>query len=345
VSRALAGYAEVKEETRTRVRAAAQSLGYAPNPAARRLAMGKAGAVGVVLPLPIGRFADPFFSELLVGIGERLRRDDLDLIVTAAPAGAEELRAYRHLVEGRRVDGVIVARTRCRDARIDYLLERGFPFVAHGRTDGDCTFSYLDLDSAAAFRQAVARLVEFGHRRIALINGPAELYLSRLRQSGYAAGLADAGIGVDPLLAAEGDLGERSGLVAAARLLDLPDPPTAILASNDPMAIGALRAVRQAGLRVPGDVSVIGYDDLPMAGFTEPPLTTFAQPVRDTGGELVDLLLAQLRGDAAEPAHIVRQPVLMVRASDGPAPGTAKRPMMRNHKREGGVDVQDQTMA
>lgn len=318
VSRALNGFPEVKEATRERVVEAAREYGYVPNRLARSFQKGRAEAVGVVLPLQFGHFTDPFFSELLVGLGERLHQDDLDLIVTAAPSGPEEIVAYRRMVEGRRVDAMVVGRTRRRDERIDYLIEREFPFVAHGRTETDRTYAYLDMDHEQGFFELCRRLVGFGHRRLALINGPEELNLAHLRRSGYLRALASEGLDEAAGLVVTGDMTEQGGHAAAGQLLALERPPTALVCANDTMAVGALRAAKQLGIDVPGDLSVTGYDDLQMSGFTEPPLTTLQQPIRKAGWTLANKLLAVMAGTPPAELQELWQPQLIDRDSDGP---------------------------
>ncbi len=318
VSRALNGFPEVKESTRRRVVEAAQEFGYVPNRLARSLQKGRTEAVGIVLPAQFGHFTDPFFSELLVGLGERLHQDDLDLIVTAAPSGPEEIVAYRRMVEGRRVDAMVVGRTRRSDDRISYLLDRGFPFVAHGRTETDRPYAYLDMDHEQGFFELGRRLAGQGHRRVALINGPEELNLSNLRRSGFLRAMQADGLPGEATPVLTGDMTEQGGHAIAGRLLTLPEPPTALVCANDTMAVGALRAAKQLGFDIPGQLSITGYDDLQLSGFTEPPLTTLRQPIRKAGQSLAEKLLALLGG--AEPSTLQElwMPELIVRESDGP---------------------------
>ncbi len=327
VSRALNGYEEVSEATRTRVMEAARENGYRPNPVARRLALGRAEAIGVVIPNPPGDFADPFFIELLAGMGSVFEAASLDLIVTAAPEGPAELPVYRRLVEGRRVDGLIVGRTRRHDERIEYLLDRDFPFVVHGRTTTSRPYAYLDMDNAQAFVTATERLIGLGHRRIALINAPAHLAFAAGRHDGYERALGAAAIAVDPSLVVVCDLSEQDGHRIALSLLDLPRPPTGILCANDTTALGAMRAVKSRGLVVGRDVSIIGYDDLPFAGHTDPPLTTMHQPIRPAGARIAEMLRARMSGTPPEELQEVWRPKLLLRGTDGPcttAGGTAR---------------------
>jgi LacI family transcriptional regulator len=321
VSRALGNYPEVSATTRARVRAEADRIRYRPNQLARRLRSGRSEAIGIVLPVAAGQFNDPFFLRLLAAVGPPLQRAGLDLLVMTARPGAEELRAYRHLIEGRRVDGMLLARTRRQDARIRYLLDRGTPFVAHGRSEEPRPFAFIDVDGETACRQATERLIAFGHRRIGLINATPDYMFAHHRTQGWRAALAAAGLPVGPVRAAEPS--EEAGWTLMRDLLAQPDAPTAVLCGTDRLAIGALHAVSQAGLRVGQDISLIGYDDLPMARCTDPPLTTIEQPVDRAGARMVEMLMALF--DGAEPAGLqeVWTARLIPRESDGPV-GTRK---------------------
>jgi LacI family transcriptional regulator len=198
VSRALAGYSDVAARTRERVRAAAAAHDYRPHALARRLQKGRSEAVALVLPAEPGHFDEPLFMEMIVAIGARLARADLDLIVMAAREGPEEDKAYRRLVEGRRADAAIVVRTRRRDTRIRYLLDHGFPFVAHGRSEEPGDYAFVDGDGEAAFRAATAMLAARGHRTIALINAPEQFMFAHLRAKGWRTALAEAGLPPGP---------------------------------------------------------------------------------------------------------------------------------------------------
>jgi LacI family transcriptional regulator len=321
VSRALGGFPEVGAATRARVMAEAERIDYRPNQLARRLRHGRSEAVGLVLPAEAGQFDDPFFLHLLAAVGPPLQRAGLDLLVMTARPGAEELRAYRHLIEGRRVDGILLARTRRGDARIRYLLDRGAPFVAHGRCEETRPYAFVDIDGAAACQAATERLIGFGHRCIGMINASPHYMFAHYRERGWRAALVAAGLPPGPIRHAEPS--EEVGFTLMHALLGEPAPPTAVLCATDRLAIGALHAVSQAGLRAGRDVSLIGYDDLPMAACTDPPLTTIQQSIDRAGERMVEMLTALL--DGAEPAALteVWPARLIPRASDGPAPGSA----------------------
>lgn len=320
VSRALNGYPDVSESTREKVREAAQRVGYVPNRLAQALQRGTAEAVGIILPSQFGHFEDPFFLELLVGVGERLHNANLDLVVCAVPEGPAELDAYKRLVEGRRADAVIIARTRRHDERIDYLIDRGIPFVAHGRAETAAPMAFIDADARTAFRRSTRRLIELGHRRIALIGAPEELFTAGERRAGYEDALQEAGIAFDPDLYAVTKLNERGGTTAAERLLSAAKPPTALLCANDSIALGALRIARRLGIAVPEELSIVGFDDLPMAAQAEPALTTMRQDIRGAGARLADMVCARLGGTAIAELQELLEAPLIERESSGPAP-------------------------
>jgi LacI family transcriptional regulator len=335
VSRALAGYPDVAAATRERVQREAERTGYRPNHVAQRLRTGRSGTVGIVVPSEPGTF-DQFFLATLGAIGPLLSRDGLDLVPMGAPPGKAEMHAYRHLVEHHRVDGVLLARTRRDDPRISYLLERGVPFVAHGRSETRGSFASLDIDGETAFAAATERLLGFGHSQIGLINAPEQYMFAHHRAMGWQRALTAVGLPLGPVL--RGEATEENGHRLMRALLQSERPPTAVLCATDRMAVGALHAIAAAGLRAGRDVSVIGYDDLPMAGYTDPPLTTFEQPIARMAQRMVEMLLALL--DGADPSQLreVWTPRLIARQSDGPAP---KRMRRAGKRANGGRYVQE----
>jgi len=299
VSRALDGYGDVAAETRKRVRETAEAIGYRPNAAARRLRKGMSELVTLVLPTEPGHFNEPLYIELLAPMGQRLAREGYDLTLIAATPGPDELRIYRRLVEGRRADGIIVVRTRRQDARILYLQETGFPFVALGRCESEAVYAYVDADGEASFADAVRRLAAMGHRRIAHLAAPSAFNFAVLRRRGYELGMAEAGLA--PLVI-EHRADEEGGSGAALAALSGAERPTALLCATDRMAFGALRAARRCGLAVPRDVSVVGHDNLVTAQYCDPPLTTMEFPIAATGERLAEMILARIGG--ADPAGL-----------------------------------------
>lgn len=319
VSRALAGHSDISVHTRERVRKAAEEAGYIPAATALKLRSGKSGAFGVVLPHGPAPFEHSFHTELIGGMAERVAEAGLDLIVTVPPPHGDEVTALRRLVEGRRVDGIVITRTRLADERVDYLMGRRFPFVTFGRTPVADRHPWLDVDGHAAALAAVRRLIGFGHRRIAHIGAPPQFSFSAYRRTGFHKAMAEAGLPADPALELTADLAGETTRPIAALLAAQPEI-TAILCDSDALAMNALKAVREAGRQPGRDVSVVGYGDMPFAGQTEPALTTGGFRERAAGRRLVDMLMRHLHGEALDTLQELWPPHLLARQSDGPCP-------------------------
>jgi len=318
VSRALGGYTDIAPSTRQRVLQAAQEMGYRPNVIARMLQKQCTDTIGFVIPTHGPRFSDPFFSELLAGIGNTAAKRDYDLLVSTRPPNTpEEMQTYERFVEGRRVDGMLVVRTRKQDARISYLLERQFPFVAFGRADLDAEFPYLDVDSKAGMRRLTQHLIDLGHRRIGYISAPLNLMFASHRLQGYKEALESNGIPFDETVVIVGALTERSGHAAGSDLLTRREPPSAIIACNDLMGLGVISAAQSRGLTVGRDVAVAGFDDVPLSEHAHPPLTTVRQPIYEIGQRTCEMLIHLLQEEKTENSHVILQPTLVVRASCG----------------------------
>ncbi len=317
-SRALNNYPDIAESTRAKVAEAARILNYRPSPAARRLARGTIETIGYVLPVHPAGQTDPFLSEMLDGISQALSVRDWDLLVTTVESSDRELETYERLAESGKVSGLIVTRTRSQDPRIEFLKAAGLPFVVHGRTLSPEGYAWLDIDNEAAFAEAVGHLAGLGHRRIALISADADFNFNRLRINGYRRGLRDAGLDIRQDYMVRAELNPAGGRAAADCMLALSEPPTAMVCINDAVAIGAMQAIRERGLVIGADVSVIGYDGLPFGEFSEPPLTTMTQDVMKTGIRLSEVLLAIIDGAPPTDFHEISRARLIRRATDGP---------------------------
>ena len=315
VSRALAGYDDVAESTRQLILRTAAEMGYRPDVTARRLRSRRTDIIGFIIPTHGPRFSDPFFSEVLAGIGNKAAEREFDLLVSTCAPGAEELKAYARMVLERRVDGLLVVRTRHQDQRVAYLIDQAFPFVAFGRSDLETDFPYLDVDGEAGIRQLTQYLIELGHRRIAFVSAPPELMFASHRLEGYRWALLANGIAFDENLVAVGGLTKASGYEAGRDLLMLDQRPTAILACNDLMALGVVSAAQGLGLAVGRDVSVAGFDDVPLAEHVHPPLTTVRQPVYEIGQRICEMLVQLLQDGTLSERHVILQPQLVVRDS------------------------------
>lgn len=313
-SRVLNGFPRVRPKTRKQVESAMSALGYARQRAARATA-GPTGSVALVVCEEVPRlFADPFFARIAAGAGRELTAAGLQLVLLTVPATEDYQAPVVRYLDGGHVDGALVVGMHGR--RPLDLGWLGIPVVFGGRPvcagePGRC--SYVDVDNRGGARRATQRLINAGRRTVATIAGPQDMTAGVDRLLGYRQAVAAAGHG-DRGLVVFGDFGQASGQQATARLLDRRPHVDAIFAASDMMAVGALRALHRAGRRVPGDVAVIGFDDLPIGLRTDPPLTTVRQPIEEMGARMTDELLAML-GGAAAPCCAVLDTELVLRAS------------------------------
>ena len=332
VSRALNGYPEVAEETRRRVADAAKRYGYRPSPSARRLATGKAGMIGYVMPTDESVHIDAHFIEFLSGIGDYARTHELDLALSPTNLVDEEA-TYRRLVAAHRVDAVYVSSPTAADWRIRLLDESGMPYIVHGRSEGlDFDFPFLDIDNEGAFHGAVRLLLQLGHERIALINGNEGQTFATDRERGARKALTDQGLNLPDRFACRMPMTEENGYRAARRLLTDPDRPTALICASLMQALGIMRAVGDLGLSIPDDLSLISHDDvfpfLKPEGFATP-LTTTCSPIRAAGERIAERLAARIAQTETGPVGEVWPVDLIVRGSVARAPRKApKRPLV-----------------
>ncbi len=317
VSRALHNYNDVSPETKERVHRVAEEMGYTPNIIAQRLQKQRTDTIGFILPTFGPRFSDPFFSEFLAGVGNKAAKLGYDLLVSTHPPGEEELKTYRRKVQSYLVDGFVIVRTRRHDARIEYLCQVEFPFVVFGRTESDCVFPYVDEDSEHGMRLLAHHLADLGHRRIAFIAAPEELMFAYHRLNGFKEGLAERGLQLDETMIVIGDLTQRDGFRQANSLLDQPNPPSAIAASNDLMALGAISAAQKRNLVVGKDIAITGFDNIPLAEHSHPPLTTIHQPIYQIGEMVCENLIKLINGEKGETDRLLLKPSLIIRETCG----------------------------
>jgi LacI family transcriptional regulator len=323
VSRALAGYDDVNENTRRHIAGVAQTLGYQPNLLARQLRIQRTQTLGLIIPSADNRVSDEFFSQLLLGVGDAASRAGYDLLISAQVPGEPEMAAYHRIVGGKRVDGTILARTRQHDPRIAYLKQVNHPFVVNGRGAPNevSDFPYIDVDSQIGIQSVVEHLVALGHEHIGLILPPAEMAFTEFRHNGYCEGLSAAGLPFRPEYVTHGNLLRSGGFLNANLLIDQNPQITAIAACNDLMAFGAMSAVQERGLQVGKDISIAGFDDIPAAEYSHPPLTTVRQPIYEIGQRLVDLLNILIAGAPQQDSQILILGELVIRASTGERKG------------------------
>ncbi|HJV53378.1 MAG TPA: substrate-binding domain-containing protein [Noviherbaspirillum sp.] len=319
VSRALNGYPEVSERTRQRVLEAAHAAGYRPNPMARSLAVGRSNMVGIISPLSASDMFDPMFADIINGMSTALEARQMDLVIVPV-SPANELRAYEHLLQGRRVDGLVVSRTRIHDERIALLAARGLPFVAHGRTRHNAPHAWFDYDNEAGMRLAVERLLALGHQRIGLISADLDMNFARQRHDSFVTTIEAAGIPVDPACLIDNVPDRRAAYQAMKRLLACSPRPTAVVVDNQMSGVGAVRALLDSDIRIGKDISLIvwGVMEDSLAGYN---VTTVDQPHPDrAGAKMVEMLLAILDGTPPQQLQELWQPVLLAGETVGPCP-------------------------
>lgn len=318
VSRALGGYDDVNEQTRRIILDEAQRQGYQPNLHARALQGQKAHTVGLIMPASGPRFSDPFFREFVAGVGNQAAVEGFDLLLSTHAPTPDELDIYSRMVAGRRVDGMVLVRTRRDDPRINYLVKTSMPFVVYGRTHTENDYVHIDIDGVTGQRVLTQHFIDLGHRQIAYITAPQNLMFSYYRIQGFREAMTSSDLSVDARYVIEGEeLTERAGRQAAHSLLNLENPPTAIMTGNDLMAFGVMSAIQERGMRVGHDVAVGGFDDVPAAEHIHPGLTTVHQPIYEIGQQLTRMLLDLITGKEVADHAILIEPTLIIRASSG----------------------------
>jgi DNA-binding LacI/PurR family transcriptional regulator len=328
VSRVVNGSPHVSPAARAAVERAIGELGYVPNRAARALVTHRTDSVALVVSESEERvFGEPFFAGIVRGISSALLEIPLQLWLAMAQSPAERERVENHLTS-QHVDGVLLLSLHDDDPLPTVLAERGLPAVLGGRParmlsptagtrpNGDRAATwFVDVDNAGGARQAVAHLAASGRRRVATIAGPQDMGVGVARLAGYREACLAAGLATVEDLIAYGDFSESSGVAAMGQLLARAPDLDAVFVASDLMAAGALRALRDAGRRVPTDVAVVGFEDSALARQTDPPLTTVHQPVEAMGREMSRLLLSRIRGDEPDQPYVLLDTHLVIRQS------------------------------
>jgi LacI family transcriptional regulator len=311
----------VSAATRERVLKLAEELEYTPAAAARTLVTKRSHVVGVVLSTGVDHpdIQHPFFQEVLVGLKRRLGAGGYDLLLLANEESGNAFGTHSYLQRCRhhRVDGVVLMGAAARDPDVQRLARSTIPCVAVdldlvGRRTG-----FVVSDNAKGAALALEHLHKLGHERIATITGPTDTRAGMDRLVGYRETLERLGLPYRDEYVRDGDFYFESGSAAMQELLSLPTPPTAVFAASDLMAAGAIRAIEQAGLSVPADIAVVGFDDIQLAALMQPALTTIRQDKLGLGSAAADALLRMIELDGAPPPGITLPVELVVRASSG----------------------------
>jgi LacI family transcriptional regulator len=310
VSRALNDTGQVAEPKRAAIEAAVEQLGYRPNTIARSLVTRATQTIALLLP----DITNPFYAELVTGIQALTLERDYTMLLCTTDFDPEQEERYLHLLRAKHVDGALVDGLVLPPERIARFVEDGFPIVCLDRDVNSPAVPLVQVDNRMGARMATEHLLALGHRRIAHIMG-APARISEERLLGYERALAAAGVSPDPALVALGAFTETGGHDAMRALLAGASELTAVFAANDLSAIGAMHAIVASGRSVPGDVSLVGFDDLRLASFTSPPLTSVRQPAGEIARHATELLLGMIAGTRPRTLHHLFVPELIVRAS------------------------------
>jgi DNA-binding LacI/PurR family transcriptional regulator len=315
VSRVVNRSPNVRPDTRRTVEEAIAALGYVPNRAARTLVTRRTDTIALVVSESESRvFSDPFFPATVQGISAAIADTELQLLLLLARGEREHEKVARYLRQGH-VDGVILMSLHGADPLPRALSEAGIPTVLSGRPRPEERLPYVDADNRGGARAATSHLLASGRETVATITGPLDMTVGIDRFEGYADALREANREVRPELVEHGDFSEESGARALEALLERRPQLDAVFVANDPMAIGALAALRAAGRRVPEDVAVVGFDDIAAAASTTPPLTTVRQPLEEMTKAMAELLLGRIGHPDGEDESVVCATELVLRAS------------------------------
>jgi len=313
-SRALGGYGYVSPETRSKVLRAARLLDYHPNALARSMVKKRTHTLGVV----VSDNANPFFAAVVRGIEDVVHRHGYAVILCNADEDPEKEEMYLRILREKRVDGLLLAPSGEAGRFLRAWAREGLPLVLIDRKIEGIAADAVIVDNRSGAKEAVAHLIGLGHRRIGTICGPQQVYTGFERLQGYLEALREARIPVEKDLIREGNFKQDSGYRLAREFLEMDDPPTALFVANNLMTIGALLALREAGVRIPQDMAVVGFDDMEWASILTPPLTAVAQPAYALGANAAQLLIQRLlRGPSPQPQEIVLKTRLVVRESCG----------------------------
>ncbi len=316
VSRVINNSPKVSTEVRQRVMEIIERTGYQPDAAARSLATRRSGIIGLVIPRAVqSLFTEPYYALLIQGIAQGCNANDYTLSLYLFHTEDEEQKLYPRVLRNQLVDGIVITGSVVDDPLLPQLVQNKVPCVMVGRPPAPSELSFVDTDNVTGAYLAVSHLSRLGYGRIATITGPVTTTVGLDRRQGYVNALNDRNHAFDDSLMIEGDFTEAGGYFAMRRLL--PRRPEAVFVASDMMALGALRALREADLSVPGDVAIIGFDDLPAAAYSDPPLTTIRQPIRQAGTQAVEMLLDILNNPPQSSRRVTLATDLIIRSSCG----------------------------
>jgi LacI family transcriptional regulator len=313
VSRTITQTGKIGEKTQEKVRQVMRELGYKPNRVARRLRAqgGKRHLIGLIIP----NIQNPFFADLARGVEDEAYKNNFAVMLCNYDEDPQKELFYLDVMQAESVDGIILPPALEDDPDVLRVKQSGIPVVCVDRILNDPTIDKVEVDNEQGSFDAVAHLLEKGHRRIGLISGPGDSSTGRKRLEGYRRAHAEAGISVDETLIRFGNYKQESGREIAKALLAIGHPPSALFACNNLMLVGAIETIFALKLKIPEQVAIIGYDDLPLAAIFDPPLTVVQQPAYEVGQRAAELLFRRLENPASEVTSLQLKPTLIIRAS------------------------------
>lgn len=318
VSRVISNHPRISPATVKKVKAIMEDLGYHPNIMAKSLVSKTTQTIGIILPKPAEELLlNLFFSEVIRGIVAQATRAGYDVMMTSGASEREEVEAISRLVRGRRIDGVILLYSRKNDPVVQFLKESDFPFVIIGRNDDYPDLLMVDNDNVLAAYDATRHLIQLGHERIGFVSGPPNMFVSRDRQEGFQQAILDAGLPMRQEWIVEGEFLQESGYRAMSFFMSLPERPTALVVIDDVVSFGIMRALHELGYKVPEQLSIVSFNNIPLAELASPPITSIDIGIYQLGYTASQALLYSIQGDSAGQRRYLIPHRLMVRESSG----------------------------
>ena len=314
VSRVLNGKPDVDEKTKNKIQEIIKETGYSPSPIAKNLATGRTNFLGLLVPA----LTHPWIMEITQGIAEGIEDSEYEMALFTTSNRNKNQEMIEKVINNGLTDGIIALLSSDDKGYISQLHDKRFPIVLMSDRFLSRDIACVTAENTKGSYQATKHLIKLGHRNIGFVEGPPEFLCSRERLEGYKMALNDSGILFDEHLVKYGDLLEESGFKVITSWAESGNLPSAIFLSTDEMAIGAVKACKEAGLKVPEDISIVGFDDIPKAGFIDPPLTTIRQPMRAMGRKGVEILIDQIVQKNQKAVRIELETDLIVRNSSCP---------------------------
>lgn len=319
VSRVLSNHPRISSETAKKVKAVMEQLGYHPNIMAKSLVSKTTNSICVLLPKPAEElFSNLFFMELIRGIVTQANRAGYDVLLSSGGNEKEELEAVSRLLNGRRVDGAILLYSRKDDPVVDFLYENNHPFTLIGRSESHQDILTVDTDNVQASYDATKHLISMGHERIGFVSGPPNLVVSQDRLQGYHQAMADSGLLVRPEWIVEGEFLQESGYRAMSFIMNLPNRPTALVVVDDMVSFGVLRGLHELKFRVPEDLCLVSFNNIPLSELSTPPISSIDIGIYHLGYTASQVLIQAIQNDSQSASMHMRHIIphrLIVRES------------------------------